>query len=58
MTAIFSIGYFVRTLLSGRENIASIMKLINPQLEEPVTYNTYRYYVRTEDDLCRAWRAK
>ncbi len=39
-------------------NIASIMKLINPQLEEPVTYNTYRYYVQTEDDLCQAWQAK
>ncbi len=47
------LGYLERGL-----NIASIMKLINPQLEGPVTYNTYRYYVRTEDELLRAWRAK
>ena len=33
------LGYLERGL-----NIASIMKLINPQLEEPVTYNIYRYY--------------
>ncbi len=39
-------------------NIAAVMKLINPQLEQPVTYNTYRYYVQTEDDLRRAWQAK
>jgi len=39
-------------------NIASIMKLINPKLPQPVTYNTYRYYVKTEAVLRRAWRAK
>ncbi len=39
-------------------NIAAVMKLINPQLEQPVTYNTFRYYVRTEDDLRQAWRRR
>ena len=39
-------------------NIASIMKLINPHLAQPVTYNTFRYYVRTEDDLRRVWQAQ
>lgn len=39
-------------------NVASVMKLINPHLAQPVTYNTYRYYVQNEDDLRRAWQAK
>lgn len=47
------LGYLKKGL-----NIASIMKLINPHLAHPVTYNTYRYYVRTEDDLRRAWRSQ
>ena len=39
-------------------NVASIMKLINPRLAEPATYNTYRYYVQTDDELHRAWQQK
>jgi DNA invertase Pin-like site-specific DNA recombinase len=39
-------------------SVASVMKLINPHLTQPVTYNTYRYYIQNEDDLCRAWQAK
>ncbi len=39
-------------------NVASVMKLINPHLTQPVTYNTYRYYVQNEDDLRKAWQAK
>jgi hypothetical protein len=39
-------------------NIAAIMKLINPQLPEPVTYNTYRYYVRNEKELRQAWQSR
>ena len=47
------LGYLKKGL-----NIASIMKLINPHLAQPVTYNTFRYYVRTEDDLRRVWQAQ
>jgi len=39
-------------------NLASIRKIINPQLEEPITYNSYRYFVQHEDELARAWRAQ
>ncbi len=39
-------------------NVAGIMKLINPQLNKPVTYNTYRYYIRNEDELYRVWRSQ
>lgn len=39
-------------------NIAAIMKLVNPQLTEPVTYNTYRYYVRNEKELRQVWHSR
>ena len=35
-------------------NLASVMKLINPKLEKPATYNTYRYYVKNDASLRQA----
>jgi len=37
-------------------NLASIQKIINPQLEEPTTYCSYRYFVQYENEIARAWR--
>lgn len=39
-------------------NLAAIMRIINPQLEEPITYNAYRYFVRHEEALLKAWKAQ
>lgn len=39
-------------------NLAAIMKIINPQLEKPITYNSYRYFVQHEEALCQAWQAQ
>jgi DNA invertase Pin-like site-specific DNA recombinase len=39
-------------------NLASVMKIINPQLEEPITYNSYRYFVQREEDLFQAWKSQ
>jgi DNA invertase Pin-like site-specific DNA recombinase len=39
-------------------NLAAIMKIINPQLEQPITYNSYRYFVQREEDLSQAWQAQ
>lgn len=39
-------------------NLASVMKIINPQLEEPITYNSYRYFVQREEDLFQAWKGQ
>ncbi len=39
-------------------NLAAIMKLVNPRLEEPVTYNTFRYFVQHEKDLMNARQAQ
>jgi DNA invertase Pin-like site-specific DNA recombinase len=33
--------------------IASILKLINPRLEHPLTYNAYRYYIAHDPELTR-----
>lgn len=39
-------------------NLAAIMKIINPQLEQPITYNSYRYFVQREEKLRRVWQAQ
>ena len=39
-------------------NLAAVMKLINPQLEKPLTYNSYRYFVQHEEALLKAWEAQ
>ena len=50
--------YEILTYLQQGLNIDSIMKLINPKLKKPATYNTFRYYVRHENELRRAWAKK
>jgi DNA invertase Pin-like site-specific DNA recombinase len=42
--------------LEMRLNLAAIMKLVNPELDNPVTYNTFRYFVQHEKDLLNAWQ--
>lgn len=37
-------------------NLAAIMKVINNQLETPVTYNSYRYHVQHNQQLLAAWK--
>ena len=39
-------------------NLAAVMKIINPQLEQPITYNSYRYFVQREQDLRQVWQAQ
>jgi DNA invertase Pin-like site-specific DNA recombinase len=39
-------------------NLAAVMKLINPRLEKPLTYNSYRYFVQHEEALLKAWDAQ
>ncbi|MGH2537176.1 MAG: recombinase family protein [Candidatus Promineifilaceae bacterium] len=39
-------------------NLAAIRKIINPQLDGPITYNSYRYFVQREEELLRAWQAQ
>lgn len=36
--------------------VTSIMKLINEQLETPLTYNSYKYFIQNDDELCALYR--
>ena len=36
-------------------NLAAIRKIINNQLDQPASYNTYKYYVQHEGDLRELW---
>lgn len=38
--------------------LASIRKIINPQLEKPITYNSFKYFVQHEADLLPLWQAQ
>ncbi|MCB9102308.1 MAG: recombinase family protein [Anaerolineales bacterium] len=37
-------------------NLASIQTIINNQLEQPITYTSYRYFVRHDQDLWPLWQ--
>ena len=37
-------------------SLSSVRKLINPQLEIPVTYNTFKYFVQHDEELMAAWK--
>jgi DNA invertase Pin-like site-specific DNA recombinase len=39
-------------------NLAAIRKIINPQLEKPITYNSFKYFVQHEAELFQAWQAQ
>jgi DNA invertase Pin-like site-specific DNA recombinase len=34
-------------------SVASIMKIINPQMEKPVSYHTYHYYIKSDEVLSK-----
>ena len=36
-------------------NLAAIRKIINHQLDQPASYNTYKYYVQHEEELRGIW---
>jgi DNA invertase Pin-like site-specific DNA recombinase len=36
-------------------NLASIMKVVNNQLEKPASYSSFRYFVRNDEELLRLW---
>jgi DNA invertase Pin-like site-specific DNA recombinase len=37
-------------------DLATVRKLINPELERPISYNPYKYFVEHDPDLVAAWR--
>ena len=39
-------------------NLASIMKIVNNQLERPISYNTLKYFVQHDEELLPLWKAQ
>lgn len=37
-------------------DLASVRKLINPELERPISYNSYKYFVKHDSELLTAWQ--
>jgi DNA invertase Pin-like site-specific DNA recombinase len=37
-------------------DLASVHKLVNPELEQPISYNSYKYFVEHDPELVEAWR--
>lgn len=37
-------------------DLASVRKLINPELEKPISYNSYKYFVKHDSELLTAWQ--
>jgi hypothetical protein len=35
-----------------------IQTIINPQMEKPITYNAYQYYVRQDTEVLELWQAQ
>lgn len=47
----------IRDYLEQQIPIASIRKFINTKLEQPLTYNAYKYYIHSHDELKRLLRS-
>ena len=39
-------------------DLASVWKLINPNLEQAISYNAYKYFVEQDPELVTAWRVQ
>jgi len=39
-------------------DLASIRKLINPELEQPISYTSYKYFVVNDPELADTWQAQ
>jgi DNA invertase Pin-like site-specific DNA recombinase len=48
-------GEILKYLQKGID-LASVRKLINPELDRPISYNSYKYFVEHDPDLVAAWR--
>ncbi len=48
----------IKELLEVGLSIASIRKIVNRQMATPLSYNSYTYYIRNDDELLTIWRGK
>ena len=46
----------ILTYLQKNIDLANIRKLINPELDQPISYNSYKYFVQQDPELLAAWQ--
>ena len=39
-------------------DLVNVWKLINPELEQPISYNSYKYFVVHDPELADAWQVQ
>ena len=39
-------------------DLANVRKLVNPELKQPISYNSYKYFVQHDAALAEAWQAQ
>jgi len=48
----------IRDYLQMGLNLASVVKIVNNQLQKPLSYNSFKYFVMHDDELLSLWRAQ
>jgi DNA invertase Pin-like site-specific DNA recombinase len=48
----------ILTFLQRRVDLANVRKAVNPDLERPISYNSYKYFVQRDPELAAAWRSQ
>lgn len=46
----------IRVFLSKGVDLANIRKLINPDLDKPISYTSYKYFVEHDAELLKLWK--
>ena len=48
----------ILTFLQRGVDLANVRKAVNPDLERPISYNSYKYFVLRDPELAAAWRSQ
>jgi DNA invertase Pin-like site-specific DNA recombinase len=48
----------IKHLLEMGVTLASITKIVNNQLEQPITYNSFKYFVQHDEELADLWQTR
>jgi DNA invertase Pin-like site-specific DNA recombinase len=48
----------IKNLLEMGVSLASITKIVNNQLERPITYNSFKYFVQHDEELAELWQTQ
>lgn len=48
----------ILTFLQRGVDLANVRKAVNPDLERPISYNSYKYFVQHDPELAAAWRSQ